>query len=433
MSPRISVTFFFLTIAGLSSAASGETSWFKKIAATSMKSAGGASAISWSQDSRYAVAFIGDSRPWLIDVHDKKVVVPDKPVPFSSEAAAAAWSPNGQMIATRAHRHIIQLVSFPKFEGISSRTPSDWVWVVPNCGRGSGRTHGLAFTSDSQSLWIACETQNQRGKFTAAVKLSVPNLEVVDEVEASAPEIGQRTNTRDGWFAVDAKTGHITLYTVATVYDGNCNGKVIEGERPGPREYILAVDLQNKKQANYILNGECRPFVYQTGKFLKSSDGSIGYITNETRGSYKHMDGSTPSSAFYIVMIRPDNNLERFDIKLRLPYFSGNNAVRRAQLLKDSVLLIPTNGADRNDPGILIRITLRDQGRQTPAEVTRFHGVSISPDERYMISVVDTLKFGLIDRALSSIYGVTRPLIYTGIWSPGGSGPHSGVEIFSLR
>ncbi len=377
-----------------------------------MASAGGVQSIVWSPDSRYAVAYVGGAKPWLINTREKKVEETKTIIPFASDARASAWSPNGVLIATRGGgvAGSIQLVSFPEFMPINSLLPRDWKSRLPKC-KSDPETSHLTFTPDSQFLWIGCRGGNEQGTFTAAVKLSIPDLEIVDEVEADVPEIGQRTETSFGWFHRHSLTGNITYYMLARVY-------TIKG-RP-PRQYIVAIDLAGKKQVNRNLVSE--QALYGSGRFLSSENGVIGYITNETVGTIMEDGGPSSRIILYLLKNSPDGPLEQIDVDAFIDRSKSSVhahfTIQTARLISDSELIIGKSGLGfEQEPRRLYKIAFRDQITNSK-QVTSFHGISISPDERCMVSIVNTPHM-MITHLLFKMVGVTLA--------------DSGVEIFSLN
>ena len=450
MTRFIKTTIVFASALSCSSAFA-ESSWLQKQFEKPMALAGGVLSMGWSPDSQYVVAFTGGADPWFIDVKEKSVKELKTSVPFGSamrgDVRGIAWSRNGVLIATRGGgvNGNIQLASFPEFKPLNSIHSRDWKSRLPKC-KTDPDTSDLVFTSDNQFLWIGCKGTNEQGRFTIAVKLSIPDLEVVDQVEAELPENGQGNETRHGWFHIDQLTENITYYMLAT---GSVRIQQECRQRPPgpecfaahrlngrPNQYIVAVNLSDKNQVKFDLISEPGPVLSGTGRFLRSPNGSVAYITDDTVGSI--MEDGKPTSRITLYLLRnsPGGQLERFDID----QFIGKSrsqlhayyAMKSATLISDSELIIGTSRIGAEElPGTMYKIAFRD-GKETHAKITSFYGVSISPDQRHMVSVVNTFHLRWIDRILSRFYDRTQPMIYTGIWQPGGSGPKSGVEIFSL-
>jgi hypothetical protein len=418
----LATTALFATVVLLSKTAA-EPSWINKVGEVPMESAGAVFGFAWSPDSRYAIFFNGSRTPWLIDVQERSVVTIAGAT--SCCAQASAWSPNGQLIAVRYSGAHIHLVSFPKFERITYRPQLSAGRLTRNCWF---TTNALAFTPDGRFLWAGCAARDERDRFTIAVKLSVPDLEIVEEADAVVPETGNRTIATIGTFSADASNGKIYYYSLARVFNERPKDSTRDGFADR-RDYLLAIDLQNKSQVVYNIP-DSLPSV---GKLITHPDGIVGYFNYELTLKSPSEKPYTSRIVLYLLKDRQDTHLLKFDIDSRVVHFRSQDMMLMspAELFTDTELLIGKRGPE-NEPGVVTKIALNGSMTSIRKEVTRFHGFSVSPNRRHLLTITDHFRTTLLDRIISALGG-NEVLIYLGLWRPGPRGPHSGVEMYSFR
>ena len=199
---------------------------------------------------------------------------------------------------------------------------------------------------------VGCQGRDERGRFTIAAKLTIPDLEIVDQIQADVPESGNRTTVTVGSFVVDKNTGELTCYSLAHVFDGEFQRNLLsgteKGNRPGPRRYLMAVDVQNQKPTTYALVDDGFQSLGQ-GQFLTSPDGLVGYVTSAFLGQALQ-DGKPPTRRFFLYLLkdRYDDHPVKLDIGAEAAKLSPQDAaalqISTASLLSNSQLLIALYG-----------------------------------------------------------------------------------------
>src|SRR5690348_16705026 len=90
-----------------------------------------------------------------------------------------AWSPNSRYIALNGPPYFA-LVSVGDWKEVARlKSPVD--------GCRFQHSRALAFTPDSQAVWISCIQRGPPVRHTAALKLRVPTLEIEDRLETDPP------------------------------------------------------------------------------------------------------------------------------------------------------------------------------------------------------------------------------------------------------
>lgn len=99
----------------------------------------------------------------------------------------AAWSPDGTLIALSDRRRASPEQAPPvgaiRLYDSSTRTARGSVSAA-DAGCSLGFQEGMAFTADSKALWVLCSQDDKTAK---AIKLKVPELEVVDSFLPGSP------------------------------------------------------------------------------------------------------------------------------------------------------------------------------------------------------------------------------------------------------
>lgn len=139
-------------------------------------------AISWFPDNKTLIVKSDGLR--LVDTDTRSI---SKPLPM---ARLPSWprlfvSPNGAYLAVLWGR--IRLFSTADWQPLT-----DWQAMPPTGTETRGHVFsepgGLRFTPDSQHLWVASESRTQNGETAIAVKLRVPDLQVVDTIQSNVPD-----------------------------------------------------------------------------------------------------------------------------------------------------------------------------------------------------------------------------------------------------
>jgi hypothetical protein len=130
----------------------------------------------WSFDNRFLLFdTLGKTGLRVLDVASGQLV--DKSL-GKHAVLASAWSPDGRYVA----------VAFPGVTRILSVASWEEIGVVQATKDRCGRVgNSLAFTTDSRSLWITCTENDFRSRARIAIKVSLPELKIEDELLVSPP------------------------------------------------------------------------------------------------------------------------------------------------------------------------------------------------------------------------------------------------------
>jgi hypothetical protein len=147
------------------------------------------SRMAWSPDNRFLAATqFNTGQALLIDVVNKR---PSDQVMFHPiHDSIMAWSPDSRFMALNSPT-ALALVSVADWKEVARlKTSANGCWFQ--------HSDSLSFTPDSQAVWISCIQRGTPSQYTAALKLRVPTLEVVDRLEMDSPIPGNRTNNGAG-------------------------------------------------------------------------------------------------------------------------------------------------------------------------------------------------------------------------------------------
>lgn len=93
------------------------------------------------------------------------------------------WSPDGKYIAVTNHGEL-RVVTYPGFQEVGAIT-----WKDRPCKFLS--SHGAGFTNDGKAIWVACDIgvhiSSTGPSYLAAVKISIPGLQIADRFMAPIP------------------------------------------------------------------------------------------------------------------------------------------------------------------------------------------------------------------------------------------------------
>jgi hypothetical protein len=124
----------------------------------------------------------------LLDVAAGRLL--DPPLYAGPLISDAAWSPDGQWIAL-SERQRVFAERDPALAAIRLYAPGTSRELArisaADAGCSAGFAEGMAFTADSNALWVLCSHQTKEAK---AVKLKVPRLGVEDSLVPTAPMPG---------------------------------------------------------------------------------------------------------------------------------------------------------------------------------------------------------------------------------------------------
>ena len=138
-----------------------------------------------------AISWFPDNKTLLVKSDGLRLVDTDarsfsKPV---ITATLPSWpqlfvSPDGAYLAVLRGRLKI-------FSTADWQTLTDWQTMPPIGTEARGRQFalhgGLQFTSDSRFVWVACEPRAQSGETAIAIKLRVPDLQMIDTIQSNIP------------------------------------------------------------------------------------------------------------------------------------------------------------------------------------------------------------------------------------------------------
>ena len=136
------------------------------------------SRMAWSPDNRFLAATqFNKGQVLLIDVAHQRLS--DQVIIGQMHDPIMAWSPNSRYIAVNGSTSFA-LVSVADWKEIARlKSPVDGCWFQ--------HSRALAFTPDSQAVWISCIQRGPPVRLTAALKLRVPTLEIEDRLETAPP------------------------------------------------------------------------------------------------------------------------------------------------------------------------------------------------------------------------------------------------------
>jgi hypothetical protein len=136
-------------------------------------------ASTWSPDNRFLLLGNagGKGRTHLLDLVSGRL---SEQTLGKGMAQASAWSPDGKYMAVDSVGSF-QIVSIAAVASLQE------VGVLPARKDGCRFRKPLAFTADSRSLWVSCQANDFREASRVALKLSIPELEIEDELLLAPP------------------------------------------------------------------------------------------------------------------------------------------------------------------------------------------------------------------------------------------------------
>jgi WD40 repeat protein len=187
----------------------------------------------WSPDSRYiAVYGYNSGKTFLLDVGQKQII--DRNIYFKGGAPNIAWSTDGSLLALTHINIGLFRVADGKELGRRDR------FRYRRCS--SDPRQAGAFTADGRFLWVSCGADGGRGSYRAAEKLTVPELELADSVDAEGAGPDYTSFTHDGRVVVE--DGRLLLTSILLSCEKQPN---INEAEPNCRHYVACLDLQTKK------------------------------------------------------------------------------------------------------------------------------------------------------------------------------------------
>ncbi len=132
----------------------------------------------WSGDSKF-LAVTQSPGGFMAIAELASMTVQKTVMPGTGFDTANAWSPDGKYFAHRTG--IIKIYETEGWTIVSEKT-------ITNDQCGFVSDSDIAFTADSKFLWIGCARPNLPSKFITAVKISIPDIEIVDRIQFDAPE-----------------------------------------------------------------------------------------------------------------------------------------------------------------------------------------------------------------------------------------------------
>ena len=132
----------------------------------------------WSADGRTLAAYGSSGKLLLFDIEQKQILDPN--IYFRGGAPDIAWSPDGTLLALGK----IDVGLFRVADGKELARRDKFRY-----GRcGTAPRQSVAFTADGRFLWVSCGARGERGRYRAAEKFSVPDLELVNGVDVDGVE-----------------------------------------------------------------------------------------------------------------------------------------------------------------------------------------------------------------------------------------------------
>src|SRR6202035_3242089 len=139
-------------------------------------------AISWFPDNKTLLVKSDGLR--LVDTDARSI---SKPVITATLPSGPKLlvSPDGAYLAVLKGR--LKIYSTTDWQPLT-----DWQTMPPTGTEARGRQFselpgGLRLTSDSRFVWVACDPRTQSGETAIAIKLRVPDLQLVDTIKSNVP------------------------------------------------------------------------------------------------------------------------------------------------------------------------------------------------------------------------------------------------------
>ncbi len=166
---------------------------------------------------------------------------------FKGALGVYGWSPDGKYIAISG-RHVLILISSDDLKEIAT-----WNKLGNRPGvnevAGCPRLDKLVFEKDGKSLWIVCTGIRTFGEeLTLARKLSVPDLQIVDQITVPVPVRGNYYTSVDFADFIE-RDGKLYLGTII----GSLERKHHEDPATERRNFVSVHSLEKKKRLSNLV------------------------------------------------------------------------------------------------------------------------------------------------------------------------------------
>jgi WD40 repeat protein len=331
--------------------------------------------MAWSQDSKWiAISGFNTGDVRLIDVEHQKLT--DKIlVHGAGPLAMMSWSQDGSMIAIVTPNGLTIVSVGNGSEIVRGPKQADDCWF-PSLANDA--TPIMTFTPDGKSLWIACLVATKDVKYTAAVKLKVPTLEIEDRIEDDAPVPGLRSSCTN--YIMSSRPDGILLTRTPKAHDDQSEAKTA-------RTFLSVLNISTKSRlfAPIEVASKIPDYPALTKAIVTDKNTTVVF-------RYAYSD--VPAVAIF------DNNSASL-----ISVFGATNAFNRAQAYdmvasNDGALIITSliENFEKNIGGIAV------WNADTGALLQHFksgagHKLSLSPDGKYLAFHENgELKFDSINR-----------------------------------
>jgi hypothetical protein len=131
--------------------------------------------VKWSPDNNYVAIFgFTSSKLFLLDVNQQQLIDPN--IHFRGAPPNIAWSADSSLLALNN----VNVGLFRVADGKELGRRDNFRY-----GRCSTQPRQAgAFTADGRFLWVSCGPRGEQGSYRAAEKLAIPDLKIVDSVDA---------------------------------------------------------------------------------------------------------------------------------------------------------------------------------------------------------------------------------------------------------
>lgn len=189
--------------------------------------------LQWSPDNRYLAIFGFSSRKlYLLDVDRNEII--DRNILFRGAGQPnIAWSADSSLLALSD----VDIGLFRVADGMEIGRRNRFRYArCSTLYRGAG-----FFTADGRSLWLSCGARGERGSYSAAEKLSIPDLGTVDSVDVEGLDAENQNFTQSD--RIVAENGKILLLSLLE----SCSQPVVK-EPLQCQPYAAAIDLETKQR-----------------------------------------------------------------------------------------------------------------------------------------------------------------------------------------
>jgi hypothetical protein len=205
------------------------------------------SRMAWSPDNRFLAATqFNEGQVLLVDVAHQRLS--DQGVIGRLHDPIMAWSPDSRYIALDGPP-FLALVSVADWKEVARlRSPVD--------GCRFQHSRALAFTPDSQAVWISCIQRGPPVRHAAALKLRIPTLEIEDRLETDPPVMSDAS--------IYAPEDRITSHNDSLLLLSQVSSCSADKHPNGSKcvQFLVGYDLSNKSPLfmPFAIKDETDPF-----------------------------------------------------------------------------------------------------------------------------------------------------------------------------